>query len=134
MEPQLCRQCTSLGVLLRDLFLHNKFCIKEGGCLNRGLLLKTPNTLVHHRLLLSLDRRNGVEEARDTLALAEQYMKFPGDHQVKVVGVDLSGDPTVSLYLLLVAYLWYILDTSLCDICCAGPKFVFDHHWNIQMR
>lgn len=48
------------------------------------------------RLLLSIDRRKGIEEARDTVLLAEQYMKFPGHHQVKVVGIDFSGDPSVS--------------------------------------
>lgn len=51
-----------------------------------------------YRMLFSIDRRNGVEEARDTVELAERYMKFSSrDHHVKVVGIDLSGDPSVSL-------------------------------------
>ena len=30
------------------------------------------------------------------MALAEQFIKYPGSHQVKVVGIDFSGDPSVS--------------------------------------
>ena len=84
------------GILL---FLYKKFCIKEERghrLFEKGFVIKDVQYLgpscFFCRLLLSLDRRNGVEEARDTLALAEQYMKFPGNHQAKVVGVDLSGD------------------------------------------
>ncbi len=50
-----------------------------------------------NRLLLSIDRRRSIEDAKETVKLAETYMKTPaGDHKAKVVGIDLSGDPSVS--------------------------------------
>ena len=55
-------------------------------------------TKIIFRLLLSIDRRSSVEEAREAVELAEQYSKFD-HHHVKVVGVDLSGDPSVSIML-----------------------------------
>lgn len=51
-----------------------------------------------YRLLLSVDRRRSIEDAKETVELAETYMRNPGDHKVKVVGIDLSGDPSVSSY------------------------------------
>ena len=45
------------------------------------------------RFLLSIDRRQSVSEAEDTVELAIEYKdKYDG----LVVGVDLSGDPKVS--------------------------------------
>lgn len=49
-----------------------------------------------YRLLLSVDRRKSIDDAKETVELAEMYMKNPGDHKAKVVGIDLSGDPSVS--------------------------------------
>lgn len=43
-------------------------------------------------LLLSIDRRQSVEEARDTVELAHRYQQ----RSHLVVGVDLSGDPKVN--------------------------------------
>ena len=44
------------------------------------------------RFLLSIDRRQSVSEAEDTVELAIEYKdKYDG----LVVGVDLSGDPKV---------------------------------------
>ena len=62
--------------------------------------------MVISRLLLSIDRRNSVEEARDTVELAHQYSKFDC-HHVKVVGIDLSGDPSVSMYECIECVVWY---------------------------
>lgn len=45
-----------------------------------------------------MDRRKSVEDAKETVELAETYMKNPGDRKVKVVGIDLSGNPSVSYY------------------------------------
>ena len=45
-----------------------------------------------------MDRRKSIEDAKETVELAETYMKNPGEHKVKVVGIDLSGDPSVSGY------------------------------------
>ena len=46
------------------------------------------------RLLLSIDRRQSVEEARDTLKMALEYSRAQ-EPQGRVVGMDLSGDPRV---------------------------------------
>jgi hypothetical protein len=55
------------------------------------------SVLLFIRLLLSIDRRKSIEDAKETVELAETYMKTPaGDHKAKVVGIDLSGDPSVS--------------------------------------
>ena len=43
---------------------------------------------------MSIDRRQSVAEAMDTVMLAEQYSKSE-EAEVRVVGVDLSGDPHV---------------------------------------
>jgi adenosine deaminase len=46
------------------------------------------------RLLLSIDRRQSMPEAYETLQLASEYTTV--DYmQGKVVGIDLSGDPMV---------------------------------------
>ena len=47
------------------------------------------------RLLLSIDRRQSIEEAYETLRLAQEYSNATLP-QGKVVGLDLSGDPKVS--------------------------------------
>ena len=47
------------------------------------------------RLLFSIDRRQSPAEAMDTVLLAEEYSKLSTDSPVKVIGVDLSGDPRV---------------------------------------
>uniref|UniRef100_A0A3Q2QHS6 N6-Methyl-AMP deaminase n=1 Tax=Fundulus heteroclitus TaxID=8078 RepID=A0A3Q2QHS6_FUNHE len=44
------------------------------------------------RFLVAIDRRNGPEVALETVKLAEDFMLSSGD---LVVGIDLSGDPTV---------------------------------------
>ena len=58
------------------------------------------------RLLLSIDRRQSVDEAMDTVLLAEKYSKMATDpnrgagaSDVRVIGVDLSGDPRVRISL-----------------------------------
>ena len=52
--------------------------------------------ILFYRLLLSVDRRKSIEDAKETVELAEACMKNPGGHKAKVVGIDLSGDPSVS--------------------------------------
>ncbi|KAL5004933.1 hypothetical protein ScPMuIL_018389 [Solemya velum] len=42
------------------------------------------------KFILAIDRRNGVEVAKETLDLAEKYRNISSD---TVVGLDLSGDP-----------------------------------------
>lgn len=42
---------------------------------------------------MAIDRRNGTEVAMETVKLAEEFMLSSGG---LVVGIDLSGDPTVS--------------------------------------
>ncbi|KAL3867511.1 hypothetical protein ACJMK2_044708 [Sinanodonta woodiana] len=44
------------------------------------------------KLLLAIDRRNDLSIAKETVDLAERYSKLSGG---TVVGVDLSGDPSV---------------------------------------
>ncbi|XP_061576931.1 adenosine deaminase-like protein [Cololabis saira] len=44
------------------------------------------------RFLVAIDRRNGMEVALETVKLAEEFMLSSGG---LVVGIDLSGDPTV---------------------------------------
>lgn len=46
------------------------------------------------RFLVAIDRRNGTEVAMETVKLAEEFMLSSDG---LVVGLDLSGDPTVSL-------------------------------------
>lgn len=48
---------------------------------------------VVHRFLVAVDRRNGPEVALETVKLAEDFMLSSDG---VVVGLDLSGDPTVS--------------------------------------
>lgn len=47
------------------------------------------------RLLLSVDRRQSIADAYDTVKLAHQYSLVDGAIQGKVIGLDLSGDPKV---------------------------------------
>ena len=47
------------------------------------------------RLLLSIDRRQSISEAQDTVYLAAHYSCTPCQHHARVVGIDLSGDPNV---------------------------------------
>uniref|UniRef100_A0AAY5K6P3 Adenosine deaminase domain-containing protein n=1 Tax=Esox lucius TaxID=8010 RepID=A0AAY5K6P3_ESOLU len=54
-------------------------------CKNEGLDIEV-------RLLVSVDRRHGVEVAMKTVKLAEDFMRSTDGF---VVGLDLSGDPTV---------------------------------------
>lgn len=42
---------------------------------------------------MAIDRRNGVQVALETVKLAEEFMLSSDG---LVVGIDLSGDPTVS--------------------------------------
>lgn len=44
------------------------------------------------RFLVAIDRRNGAEVAMETVKLAEEFMLSSDG---LVVGLDLSGDPTV---------------------------------------
>lgn len=46
-----------------------------------------------YRFLVAIDRRNGAEVAMETVKLAEEFMLSSDG---LVVGLDLSGDPTVS--------------------------------------
>ncbi|XP_022611943.1 adenosine deaminase-like protein [Seriola dumerili] len=54
-------------------------------CKNEGLDIDV-------RFLVAIDRRNGAEVAMETVALAEQFLLSSDG---LVVGLDLSGDPTV---------------------------------------
>nr|KAG5705959.1 hypothetical protein BaRGS_010849 [Batillaria attramentaria] len=53
---------------------------------------QTENLDITVYLLLSIDRRNGVEIAQKTVDLAEKFSKQPDS---VVVGIDFSGDPAV---------------------------------------
>lgn len=44
---------------------------------------------------MAIDRRNGTEVAMETVKLAEEFMQSTDG---LVLGLDLSGDPTVSQY------------------------------------
>lgn len=48
-------------------------------------------------MLLSIDRRQSPAEALETVLLAEEYSKNT-KCPVRVVGIDLSGDPRVRAY------------------------------------
>ena len=48
------------------------------------------------RLLLSIDRRTSIEDAWDTLSLAQDLRKTNEDYARIIVGLDLSGDPNVN--------------------------------------
>lgn len=48
--------------------------------------------LLSWRFLVAIDRRNGTEVAMETVKLAEEFMLSSDG---LVVGLDLSGDPTV---------------------------------------
>ena len=51
-----------------------------------------------NRLLLSIDRRQSVAEAMDTVQLAVEYSnRVSSKHHSRVVGIDLSGDPKVCI-------------------------------------
>ena len=53
-------------------------------------------TTIHVRLLLSIDRCHSVAEAQDTVELASEHVsQGRATHRAWVVGIDLSGDPTV---------------------------------------
>ncbi|XP_008410173.1 N6-Methyl-AMP deaminase [Poecilia reticulata] len=53
---------------------------------------KTEGVDIDVRFLVAIDRRNGAEVAMETVKLAEEFMLSSGG---LVVGIDLSGDPTV---------------------------------------
>ncbi len=55
---------------------------------------RSPSLDIDVRLLLSIDRRTSLEDAWDTLALAESSRE---KHGQLIVGLDLSGDPNVSM-------------------------------------
>ncbi len=50
------------------------------------------------RILLSIDRSQSVADAMDSVLLAETYSKSSSRSNVKVVGVDLSGNPYVCVH------------------------------------
>lgn len=50
-----------------------------------------------YRLLLSIDRRQSINEAYDTISLATEYHNTASS-QGRVVGIDLSGDPKVMYF------------------------------------
>lgn len=71
-------------------------------------------TMRHVRLLLSIDRRHSVTEAHDTIQLASEYLsKSETAHQARVVGIDLSGDPTAGDIVTLVPVLRSAKDKGL---------------------
>ena len=58
--------------------------------------------LFFNRLLLSIDRRQSVEEAMDTVHLAVEYSSHvSSERYTRVVGIDLSGDPKVRVVCIL---------------------------------
>jgi adenosine deaminase len=48
------------------------------------------------RLLLSVDRRGSVDEARNTIEIAHHFQSV--DHGALMVGVDFSGNPAVGSF------------------------------------
>ena len=63
--------------------------------MQRALIFDALLMLLLLRLLLSIDRRQSISEAQDTVHLAAQYSSAPSRHHARVVGIDLSGDPNV---------------------------------------
>ncbi|XP_011409237.2 PREDICTED: adenosine deaminase-like protein [Amphimedon queenslandica] len=63
----------------------------------RGIQLALPSCTndIQVRLLLSIDRRQNITEAYDTIKLAMEHRNTGGAGQASVVGIDLSGDPMV---------------------------------------
>lgn len=53
------------------------------------------NSKITVKLILSIDRKKPVSSAEETLKIAERYFTS----SEAVVGIDLSGDPTVSINL-----------------------------------
>lgn len=71
--------------MTRELYINTMIrAVKE--CQDKGL-----DIIV--RLLVSFDRRHGIDIAKLTVELAEKLMK---EHGGLVTGIDLSGDPKVS--------------------------------------
>ena len=68
--------------------------------------------VVHVRLLLSIDRRHSPTEALETVKLALVLSKQT-QHRARVVGIDLSGDPTVGDVAALVPVLNYAKESGL---------------------
>ena len=50
---------------------------------------------LYQRYLISVDRRGGPSVAKETVKLAEEFFLSTED---TVLGLDLSGDPTVSYF------------------------------------
>ena len=65
------------------------YIILHAGCESADLM---HSVLCVSRMLLSIDRCQTVSEAADTVLLAEKYSNSLHT-DVKVVGVDLSGNP-----------------------------------------
>lgn len=66
------------------------------------------------RFLLSIDLRNGVEVAKETVGMAAKYKKSTNG---VVVGLDLSGDPDVSSFSKNVYCSIVIMINIFCPIC-----------------
>ena len=58
---------------------------------------------------MSIDRRQSIVEASDTVQLAVEYSgDISSGHHAKVVGIDLSGDPQVLYRNRLAVYSLYL--------------------------
>ena len=74
------------------LWTHRELCITNQ-TLTVIIIHVVNDCRISYRFLLSIDRRQSIKEAENTIDLAIEYReKFKG----LVVGIDLSGDPNVS--------------------------------------
>ncbi|EFO15024.2 hypothetical protein LOAG_13491 [Loa loa] len=83
---------TEIYTPTNDIHVEGRICksVITGVVKSRQLF---PNICV--RLLLSIDRRQTVEEAEETLNLALRYGKYNDDKATSgvIIGIDISGDP-----------------------------------------
>ena len=71
-------------------------------------------TTMYVSLLLSIDRRQMLSEAQDTIKLASEYQSQPKHHhRARVVGIDLSGDPMAGDMAILVPALKSVKESGL---------------------
>lgn len=70
------------------------------------------STTIHVNMLLSINRRQSATEALDTVELALAQCRQTS-HQARVVGIDLSGDPTAGDIAALVPVLRYAKEKGL---------------------
>lgn len=76
------------------------------------------NDKISVKLILSLDRKRSVSSAEETVKLAESYYTS----SESVVGLDLSGDPTVRFYL--INFLFVVSHQCKSIVFCSGKLVI----------